>query len=295
MYETAKTLIKKSFHIIGLKVTKRSNTSYETSNLPIIDHPLEALCNEKAGRRVAFWCDLEDLADIRGHGYTTEKWHPFVETLREYKLGKCSSYEKSILKKYYRIHKPKSAADAYPGFENAPDAFHDYPPHRYRLLPWSTETPCDVDNRVRYWTRKDNEEHGHPNLTLSSDGNKSHGPVSTEKGRMEFERLTSVFDNINDKGYDTRLGYPHLRIIKRDNEYLLNPVRGKHRTAAMAALGYKKIPAMCYRPSAVDTSIVKYWPQVRKNVWKKDEAISYVNYLFKFKSREWAKERGLTL
>jgi len=294
-YDLVRKAIKKPLHMLGLDLVRRENTTSTPEAISILDDPLEALCYEQAGERVAFRCPLENVVDIRGHGYVPEKWHPFVEALREYGAGQCSSYDDSLLRAYYDTHQPESAADAYPGFEDVPESFHDYPPHRYRLLPWSANTPDDIDERVRYWTHKDNEEHGYPGLTLSSDGNKSHGPVSTEKGRMEFKRLTDVFESINNEGYDSRFGYPHFRILKRGDEYLFNPVRGKHRTAATAALGYDKIPAVYYRASVVDISMVEYWPQVRRGVWSRDQAISYVDHLFDFDSRSWAKKRNLTL
>ncbi len=293
LYDMVRRTIKKPLHILGLDLVRRNDANSKPDEIPLLDDPLEALCYEKAGERVAFMCPLENVIDIRGHGYVPGKWHPFVETLREYNADQCSSYKDSLLKAYYDTHQPKNAADAYPGFEDAPASFRDWPPHRYRLLPWSANTPEDVDERVRYWTHRDNEEHGFSDLTFSSDGNKSHGPVSTRKGQMEFERLTSIFESIKSKGYDTNLGYPHFRILKRRGEYVLNPVRGKHRTAAAAALGFEKIPALYYRPSIVDISMVKYWPQVRRGVWSQEQAKSYFRHLFRFDSLDWARKRNL--
>lgn len=63
-----------------------------------------------------------------------------------------------------------------------------------------------------------------------------------------------------------------------------------HRTAAMAALGYKTIPAQYKNLEyIVDTKDVNYWPQVKSQMWDADEATAYVRYLFRFDSQLWAE------
>jgi hypothetical protein len=294
-YDLIRKAVKKPFHLLGLDLVRKDESPPPVEAAPLFDDPLEALCYVQAGKRATFKCPLGEVADRRGYGYVEDEWHPFVETLREYGANQSSCYEDSLLKKYYDTHQPDNAADAYPGFGYAPDSFYSYPPHRYRLLPWSADTPSEIDKRTEYWTERDNAEHGFPSLTFCSDGNKSHGPVSLKKGRLEYRRLTSVYDSINQEGYRKDEGYPHFQVLRRSGDYLFMPVRRKHRVAAAAALGYDQIPAIYCYSSIRDVGMVEYWPRVRNGEWTQEKSIKYVDHLFDFESRLWADKRGLSL
>lgn len=290
-----KKVVKKALHAFGVDVVRHKPKTDNIALPPIFDDPLEALCILQGGEKVAaFECPLDRTIHRKGFCWDASKgWHPFVETLREYEFGKSKSYEDSILKVYYDRHQPQNAADALIGFGNPPDALCEYPSYGYRLSPWRSDTIEGIGEIVRYWTRKDNEEHGMHGLAYEVGGNKAHGPVSKEKGRLEYERLTSVYDSIKENGYKYSEGLPHVRVLKRGDEYLFRPVRRKHRIAAMAVLGYDSVPAMYDRISVVDITMVDWWPQVVRGIWSREQATDYFNHLFEFDSRRWARNRGL--
>ncbi len=61
----------------------------------------------------------------------------------------------------------------------------------------------------------------------------------------------------------------------------------------MQALGERTIPAVFKTPCLYDVADVAYWPDVRSGIWSKEEAIRYVDHLFEFDPRSWAREHGL--
>lgn len=294
IYSKIKNVIKSALNVAGFDLMRHKSKAVSSSLPPIFENPLEALCLLQGGKeKAAFECPLDRTIHRKGFRWNSSAgWHPVVETLREYESGTNTCYEDSVLEVYYEKHRPGSAADALLGFDNPPDVLHEYPSYGYRLSPWQTGTIQEIDEIVRHWTRKDNEEHGSPNLTFSSGGNKAHGPVSSEKGVLEYKRLISVYNSIKKHGYKYSEGFPHVEILKRGDEYLFRPLRRKHRIAAMAALGYDSVPAVYANISVVDISMLDWWPQVTRGVWSPEQARDYFNHLFEFDSREWASDRG---
>ena len=288
-------LAKYALHTFGIDLVRHEKQDEYFPPSRIFDDPIEALCSlQGGGDLIAFECPLDRMIHRKGFRWVSSKgWHPFVESLREYEAGESTCYNDSILRSYYEKHCPEDASDALVGFNTSPDVFHEYPPYGYRLSPWRSNTICDVEKNVRYWTKEDNKEHGRPDITFSSGGNKSHGPVSREKGNLEYERLTSVYESIKKNGYMYSEGYPHFRVLKRKDEYLFRPVRRKHRIAAMAALGYDSVPALYDRLSVINIAMVNWWPKVVQGVWSSEQAKQYFDYLFDFDSRTWAREKGL--
>lgn len=61
----------------------------------------------------------------------------------------------------------------------------------------------------------------------------------------------------------------------------------------MAALGYQHIPAVLQRAYVVDVDMAAFWPQVVSGLWTMNEVIAYLDYLFDFDSRGWARSQGL--
>ena len=117
--------------------------------------------------------------------------------------------------------------------------------------------------------------------------------VPNEKGKLECERLTSVYESTKSEGYIRDENLPHFRVLKRGNEYLFRPVRRKHRIAATSALGHDYVPVTYDRIAVVDIETAKWWPQVSRGKWSLEKSKKYFDYSFNFYSQKWALERGL--
>lgn len=296
-YSYVKKAVKAPFHLVGLDLVRREDPDPEPEpSPPLFQDPLEALCYRQGGKPAAFECPLSHTIKQNGFSYSPDGWHPFVATLREYAAGKSRCYGDSILKRYYEAFQPANGADAIVGFERAPEPFTEHPPHAYRATPWRSLTVDEVDRNVREWSKEDVEEHGNAkqNWSLETDGFLYHGPVSDRKGQLEYQRLVDVYESIRTSGYNRFAGHAHILLLRRDeNIRFLNSGEGNHRTAAMAALGYKTIPAVFSRPHIVDVDMAEYWPYVRRGVWTQEQSEAYLNHLFDYDSRAWAREHDL--
>jgi hypothetical protein len=157
-----------------------------------------------------------------------------------------------------------------------------------------SRTPEEADTAVRAWAHGDNIEHGHPEITIDTDGFKDHGPVSPQIGRLEFERLRQTCATLSRVRYDRAKGDVSVLVIRRGDDYrFLNFGGGLHRTAAMKALGHDFVPAKPQRPWVIDVDEVDRWPQVRAGVWTREAAIRYIDHLFDFDAAAWARQLGL--
>lgn len=294
-----KYFAKETFKEFGLEIRRTSeekNIKIEEELPPLFDDPLEALTYQQSGKfkNASFKCPLKFTVKQNGLSYSPEKWHPFVETLREFGSGIATQYEGSILEKYYELHQPANAAKAIVGLDNVPTDFRVQPAHVYKLTPWRSETASKIDESVKKWTRRSNVLYGKNEINFETDGFQYHGPVSPKKGRLEFERLVTIYKSIRKNGFDRTRGHANFLLLRRGNSYrFLAQGDGNHRTAAMAALGYETIPAVFQRPVVIDISMADYWPQVCNGIWNREQAIVYFNHLFDFDSRAWARDRGL--
>ncbi|MBU2863956.1 hypothetical protein KO489_08905 [Reinekea forsetii] len=248
----------------------------------MFDDPEEALLFTQGGKEAGFFCPTELCTHHTGISFSANNWNPFVETLREFECNPKLKYEDSILCDFYNSWQPKSAAEMFKGFDNAPDKLKKLPPHYMFLSPWSSLTPEEVDQDGRWWNNKDNAEHGAPQLRFPEDGWAFSGPVNIIKGRLEFSRLTSLYKNIKKNGYDRSLGLIGTTILTDENESrFIVGGGGFHRAIVLASLGAKTIPARYHRTSAVNINQVEKWPLVKLGIWSRQEATSYFNFLLK--------------
>ena len=295
-YRYVKKIVKAPFHLVGLDLVRREASDPEPDPLPpLFEDPREALCYRQGGKPAAFECPLSDTIIRKGFSYSPDGWHPFVATLRQYAAGSNSCYSDSILKQYYEAHQPVNGADAIAGFDQVPDLYTEYPTHAYRMSPWRSYTVDEIDQIVREWSKEDNQEHGNAehDWSLETDGFQYHGPVSDRKGQLEYQRLVDVYESIRTRGYNRFCGHAHFLVLRRGEDIrFLNKGPGIHRAAAMAALGYETIPAVFSEPHIVDVDMAEYWPQVRRDVWTREQAEAYLDHLFDFDSRAWARERN---
>lgn len=205
---------------------------------------------------------------------------PFVKTLLHYKEGLCLQYEGSALEKFYSLWQPKNAGDLLflenPSYEK----FKNLPPSSVPLL-WADQNPEDLVISRKYAIERDNKAHGA--LLSYKDGDTFFGPVSLEKGRLEFNRLIRVYDSIKKNGFKVdRLGFANIYVVcliddLRTGTYsFLVSSGGQHRLAALTVLGYDKVTVQLSSKEGIKGLIrlsdIDYWPSVVNGYFSKDEA-----------------------
>ena len=182
----------------------------------------------------------------------------------EFSRFRSSSYWK-ILQQFYDTHQPAHAGEGIVGFDQASSEFQKYPAHAYRCMPWRSRTADEVNKKVRSWS-----EHSKTgrDWSFNREGFKYHGPVSDRKGRLEYQRLTGIYERLKDNGYDRSLGHANFLVLRRAEEFRsLNKGNGNHLTAAMVALGLRTIPAIFNKNHIFDVEIAEYWPQIMNGLW----------------------------
>ncbi|WP_445157952.1 hypothetical protein [Halomonas sp. E14] len=255
----------------------------------IVEGPLEALVLRQAGKSVAFRCRMEYCIDESGLGFSPVGWHPFVAVLAEYETNNKLVYKDSILEKFYKKWQPNNAGEALIGMDPPPKKMAELPPYALFLSPWKPVTLDELKARIDQWTSEDNLEHGHPELDWKKNGLKFFGPVNDDLGEFEFQRLIDIYEVLRKRGYDRDCGDIGVVLLRHRNEYrFLVAGGGRHRIAALAALGYKEFPAQYIVPQfVVDSRDAEHWPQVRAGMWSAKEATAYMDYLFDFDSGSW--------
>jgi hypothetical protein len=261
-----------------------------------MDDPMEALLHRQGGEAAAFRCPIDRCTHFVGFGFSASGWHPFVAALLEYRAGLATSYQQSLLKDYYEKWQPRTAAEAFAGFDTGQGRLVELPSYCFYLTPWTAATPESVAEGLAYWTSVENAEHGRPDLDFREHGIGYFGPTHPAKGELAFRRLTTIHDRLAASGYDRSFGDVNVRVLKRGAELrFIVDGGGYHRTAALAAAGKSEVPATFVDPFVIAVEDAEYWPQVRRGVWSRDEAARYFHHLFDFDSRAWARDHDLLL
>lgn len=138
------------------------------------------------------------------------------------------------------------------------------------VMPWFCENSVDKLSRISV-----NSNAGVPlsveaaNYGLdpcSEYGWQFFGPVSEGVLELECNRLVEVYDSIKKNGYSPSLkGHIHGYLLASDSERVVVIMGGKHRYAALIALGQKYIPVILKAKSCklyTHKRDIKQWPQV---------------------------------
>lgn len=284
-----KSSFKSAFNLAGIDVRrKRTPEPYEPP--PMYDDPLEALylaIQHKTS--AAFKCPVNSIVDPKGFGFGEESWHPFVAVTQELERNGEAAAE-ALLERFYAACRPRSAAEAYVGFNDAPAFLREWSPHMYCFSPWRGDAaPEYVLSAVARWVERDNSEHGRPDLTLT-DGYPTFGPVTPDKRKLELRRLANLAGLLKQAGFDRTKGGCHFTLIRRGPEMrFFVAAGGYHRTAVSVAQRATWVPAQFSPHRAfVDVADVDYWPQVQRGLWSRSQALAYVDYLFEYNSANWA-------
>jgi len=245
-----------------------------------------------AKREVVFRCPVDLVVSSNAFNHSSSGWHPFSATLQAYERGNEIRYTESVLNRFCSVFRPKSVFDAIAGWNGALDSFKGLP--SYAILPsWNPSTLGDVVETVKSWVAQDNAEHDAPDLDID-DGCNYYGPVSDEKGRLEYRRLCNVYRSMAERGYDRSMaGSVKVNALRRDTEYPFIAASGHHRIAAAKAAGLTHIPAKFRFTFVLDVREASYWPQIQRGTWTEKTAVSYFNHLFDLDAYEWAIKRNL--
>src|SRR5690606_28510436 len=108
-------------------------------------------------------------------------------------------------------------------------------------------------------------------------GASEYGPVSVEKGSLEFDTLRLLLEKVRKNGYRRHDGPDGdifaLPLIDRSNRVRFLIRGGKHRMAVVAALGYETVPLrLLLNKAPPRLQEVQHWPRVRSGVYSAAQA-----------------------
>lgn len=217
-------------------------------------------------------------------------WHtllpdedPFVKSLVQYRQYPGLRYQDTALFRYYRDYQPRTAAAVLQIKDHS--GLNWFPAQAY-FLPWESRSPQEVYRKRKRVVFNENLRYGKW-LSLAKGGHTDFGPVSEEKGALEFTRLKKVFDSIKDKGYREdprqRAGAVRGYFVKDGNRWCFMIQSGKHRAYALSALGYKNLP-VCVRlhsDSVKNRDDIADWKQVKEGRFTQKETEQLIKKLLR--------------
>lgn len=286
-----KRILKPLFRFFGLEVASiRSKPK-----IPKVYDDLEKVMGlNRIGIQASYNCALDQCLIRNGFSFAKTGWHPFIEAYRDISAHPRNiRFKGSFLEKYYKTWVPDSSSDAIAGFENAPELLKSIASFTFHA-PWMEIRPEERQMMMERIILDENRVAGVPELS-AKEGYGLHGPVSEKKGEIELKRLVNVYNSIVTDGYDrkNRDGDITAICIEYNREYRFCVMHGQHRTAAVAALGFETIPINIIK--TVHYSEICHWPQVYRGVWSIQQAQRYIEHLFTFDSKGWARKRNLIL
>ena len=225
------------------------------------------------------------IADIRfmtAHGFKAGKESnaPFITTIREYANDGVKDYSKSTLSQFYSTFQPKSVSE-YLYLEKTANNILNNLPASGMAYPWSNLEPLDRIKQRTLEIEFDNKEH---KSKIKIDGGDSfYGPVSLEKGELEYKRLINVYNSIKDNGFNVDVkGKNNIAAIVLESNgtyrYFIN--YGQHRVAALSNLDHEHIILQIEKGLIVRRSEVTFWPGVIKGYFTKSEALKVFDRIF---------------
>ncbi len=280
-----KHLVKTSFRAVGLDIRRVE----ESPPLPLCDDPVEAIHRRASHDFVAFNCPVSQMVEFNGMSFAKDGWHPLVEAAIEHVESGVQEYEGSFLEKYFATWQPRNAREALLAGSAPPEALERFPSY-LRPLPWRLET---LEENAAFMARVieiENASFGAPGLP-PSHGYGLHGPVSLDKGRLEYRRLVALVDSISKRGYSRSGGDVTIRVLSRGKDFRFLVRHGHHRVAALVALGHEFVPVV--PAELVDARYAAHWPGVYWGIWTLAEALAYLDHLFDFDSLRWARSLSL--
>lgn len=206
-----------------------------------------------------------------------DSFSPFYQTLVEYVSGVHTNYEGSVLEMFYRLYQPKSARDVI-GTGTAESIVEAHPMSAPLL--WSNLALKELEQVRKQIARREGKSFG---LGRNNVEDLMMGPVSIERGRVEYQRLVNTLESISKRGFKVHgEGFnniqAHCIYDEHKNVWKYFVYSGHHRVAALAALGIKEFTLQLNPWSfgySFRRSDLPYSPNVLRGVLTKDEAYEY--------------------
>lgn len=211
---------------------------------------------------------------------------PLTRTLVEYAADNCSAYQGSPVEAYYAAWCPATRAEVV-GIDPAEASAFLREASRGNIppLPWglSKKGTSAAERLRRDDFRRAARRAGVDPEQL--EGSFLYGPVSEALGELTFTQLVALYRSIERNGYHAgRPRRPHMggRLMLRGDDYRVLIGSGKHRLAALSALGFTTVPVRIgvKQPTVIDPDDVTSWRHVANGNYTRDQALNVFHRMF---------------
>lgn len=283
-----KSRIKKTVQLFGLDVVKfKKRELLDLSKTDYLD-PISAIYASKGESILIkvplFKCRFDHML---ANTCSLDSQSAFIQTLLLYQKGECTSYKESPLKAFYDDFQPQSIADLL-SFSDPCNPILSTTSPLAALWPWSNSTLSESFNRQKLNCVLESRQHGF-DLTYN-DGSASFGPVSLEKGELEFHRTITIYEKLKKESFRVDSGgvdniVCSILYLDDISDWRVLIHAGNHRMAALTVLGYDSITVQINANRGGLFSIIRKleidsWPAVRQGYYSKDEARAIFDKLF---------------
>jgi hypothetical protein len=205
---------------------------------------------------------------------------PFTTTVQEYLDKSCTAYNGSALEDFYSTFTPRTMAESL-NLKTPSNPMLYAMPATASVPPWFPRSPDHQTHYLSFLTESENREHR--TRVNAAHGCSEFGPVSEEKGALEFARLTRVARCIRENSFHIdRHGTNNIsaKVFPNGNDYCFFIIRGHHRIAALAGLGYNKAVVQVHPAEVVRRNDAQWWPLVQQGWFNRQEAITIFDRIF---------------
>lgn len=213
----------------------------------------------------------------------TPESNPFSTALKAYEQSGIESLRSNLMR-YYRNNAYETVADIWALKSSRLSAL----PAMSVVMPWAKE---DHEKKLERIAMKTNSgqylsrEAASLGLDPAYDyGWQFFGPASPSLIDLECNRLVSVYESVKKQGYKpVKNGHMHGYVLANSQGSKLVVVGGKHRYAALIALGFETIPVIIkskVTPLCVNRDKMEDWPHVNDGTYKCSEALKIFDRQF---------------
>jgi hypothetical protein len=287
-----KYLLRSILRSKGLDIVK---ISHKTGTDPALtEYIIDQLFTIGQGSVPAYSVPVSDITWDNGFSLHPDGWNPYLQTAVEYLSGKVQNYQDSSLNTFYNTFTPETAGAYLSAGLSSSGTLSEIPAHSY-ILPWSVLSP---EERLKSRQKQNREEEQLSSSlfgkTRNISGINKMGPVSPDKGQLEFKRITSLVDSIKKQGYNRSLAMDVEAVaLQHKGKIIFVISSGFHRSAVLAALGHQSIPILLKPRLIVTMDLILQGAAVRNAYWTKADLEIYINYLFTEKGKDRARSLGL--
>jgi hypothetical protein len=216
-------------------------------------------------------------------GYGSEAWHPLVAAVREFIATPDTTYEESILRRFYDRFQPATIAEAQFPSGEPPCTYLSRLPAHTLFEPWLLREPPYDDPT---------------DPACRPPGSPLFGPVSPDVGERVYRRLIAAYESIRRYGYRPELfpgGWIGVVVLRHQGEGRYLVIHGQHRVAVLSALGRETLevriqPGM---PPVIDSAEAGQWPHVALGRLSPECAAATLARYFKDDGTGCARRLGL--